>query len=84
MIFDNRLRELIAIGASIGANCQPCLEYHTNKAKEYGAGELEIKEAINAGKTVRIGAANRFDSFICSATGDTSCSPDGSCGCGCK
>lgn len=90
MIFDNRLRELIATGASIGANCQSCLEYHTAKAKENGASELEIREAINTGKTVRIGAANFYDSYIASATGEASCSPnnacspEGSCGCGCK
>ena len=24
---DDRIKELIAIGASITANCQPCLEY---------------------------------------------------------
>ncbi len=83
MIFDNQFRELIAIGASIGANCQPCLQYHSDKAKEYGANELEIKEAINVGKTVRIGAANRFDSFIDTTLGN-SCNSDSGCGCGCK
>ncbi|NIM05141.1 MAG: carboxymuconolactone decarboxylase family protein, partial [Armatimonadetes bacterium] len=43
---DKRTKELIAIGASITANCQPCLEYHVTKARENGAEEEEIKEAI--------------------------------------
>ena len=25
---DERTKELIAIGASVGAHCQPCLTYH--------------------------------------------------------
>jgi AhpD family alkylhydroperoxidase len=33
---DERTRELIAIGASVGAHCQPCLTYHVEKARELG------------------------------------------------
>jgi AhpD family alkylhydroperoxidase len=83
VIFDNKFRELIAAGASIGANCQPCLQFHSDKAKEYGASELEIREAINVGKTVRKGAATRFDCFIDSTLGNP-CNSESSCGCGCK
>ena len=50
---DNKIKELIAIGASVTANCQPCLKYHVSKAKENGAGEQEIKDAIATGKMVR-------------------------------
>jgi len=37
MKIDERMKELIAIGASITANCQPCLEYHAGKALELEA-----------------------------------------------
>ncbi len=37
MSLENRIKELIAIGASVTANCQPCLEYHVGKAKEAGS-----------------------------------------------
>ena len=50
---DNRIKELIAVGASVTANCQPCLSYHVSKAKENGAGEQEIGEAITIAKMVR-------------------------------
>ncbi len=60
---DNRIKELIAIGASVTANCQPCLEYHATKARENGAEEEEIKEAIAVGKTVRKGAAGKMDQY---------------------
>ena len=58
---DMRTKELIAIGASITANCQPCLEYHVTKARDNGAEEKEIKEAIAVGRTVRRGAAGKVD-----------------------
>lgn len=61
---DNRLKELIAIGASITANCQPCLEDHVKKAKENGAGKEEIVEAIETGILVRRGAASKMDKLV--------------------
>ena len=61
---EERLRELIAIGASVTANCQPCLEYHTAKALENGSQRAEIMEAIEVGKMVRKGAAAKMDKLI--------------------
>jgi len=63
MKLDDRTKELIAIGASISANCQPCLEYHLSKAVEYGADESEISDAISVGSLVRRGAAAKMDKF---------------------
>ena len=63
MTIDNRTKELIAVGASITANCQPCLQYHTNKALEFGADAREIAEAVEMGKQVRKGAAAKMDQF---------------------
>lgn len=61
---DTRIEELIAIGASITANCQPCPEYHVQKAKENGAEEQQISRAIEIGKMVRKGAAGKMDKVI--------------------
>lgn len=81
---DNKTKELIAIGASISANCQPCLEYHTAKAAEYGVNDFEIKEAIEVGTLVRRGAAAKMDKFASSLkkaeTAETTKS-NGDCGC---
>jgi AhpD family alkylhydroperoxidase len=60
---DDRIKWLIAIGASLTANCQPCLQYHVGKALESGATELEISEAIEVAKTVRKGAGSKMDKF---------------------
>lgn len=61
---DNRIKELIAIGASVTANCQPCLRYHVSKAQESGAEELDISEAIVVAKMVRKGAIAKMDQFV--------------------
>ena len=73
---NNRIRELIAIGASITANCHPCLEYHVAKARENGAEEEEIKEAIAVGKIVRKGAAGEMDRFASTMVKDTTATQD--------
>ncbi|MHC4340451.1 MAG: carboxymuconolactone decarboxylase family protein [Planctomycetota bacterium] len=63
MPLQDRQKELIAIGASVTANCLACVEFHIAKAREHGAEDLEIKEAIRVGKLVRRGAADKFDKF---------------------
>jgi AhpD family alkylhydroperoxidase len=85
MKLENRIKELIAVGASITANCQPCLQYHVKTALENGADEQEIVDAIEIGKMVRKGASSKMDKFaaslnqtVPSATGEA----DEGCGCG--
>jgi AhpD family alkylhydroperoxidase len=63
MKLNEKIKELIAVGASITASCQPCLEYHAGKALEAGADAEEIAEAIETGKLVRRGAASKMDRF---------------------
>ena len=66
MSLDERMMRLIAVGASIAANCQPCLQANAAKALESGAGEQEIAEAIWVGKMIRRGAATKMDEFAAS------------------
>jgi len=63
MKMDEKTKELIAIGASIGAHCQPCLTYHVAKAKEMGIGEREIREAVVVGHMVEKGAMSAMRQF---------------------
>jgi AhpD family alkylhydroperoxidase len=85
MKLDDGVIELIAIGASITANCQPCLQYHVGRALETGADEEETREAIEVGKMVRRGAASKMDKFASSVNAALP-SPAGvsteGCGCG--
>ena len=60
-MFDDKMTELVAIGASVAANCHPCVKYHVNKAREIGVDKEDIAEAISVGKMVRKGAAGKMD-----------------------
>lgn len=85
MTFDKRTVELIALGASVAVNCQPCLQFHINEALKVGITELEIKEAIQVGRTVRKGAAHKMDQFVSTMIEDELIiSRGGSEGCGCR
>jgi len=57
---DDKVKELIAIGASVSANCHPCVKYHVNKAREMAIDEKEIQQAIEVGEMVRKGAADQM------------------------
>jgi AhpD family alkylhydroperoxidase len=52
---NEKIKELIAVGASVAAHCQPCLQFHVDKAMELGIGKDEIAEAIAVGKMVQKG-----------------------------
>ena len=43
---DRKTKELVAIGASLTARCQGCLEGHIKKALKFGATREEVSEAI--------------------------------------
>ena len=82
---DDRIKELISVGASVTANCQPCLQYHVGKALESNATELEISEAIAVAKTVRKGAGAKMDKFAAQVFNSAEIAVNTSeqgCGCG--
>ncbi len=60
---EEKIKELIAIGASVTAHCQPCLKYHMEQALNLGISAEEINEAISVGKTVEKGALKAMDNF---------------------
>ncbi|MBI2837235.1 MAG: carboxymuconolactone decarboxylase family protein [Acidobacteria bacterium] len=85
MRLESRTVELIAIGASYTANCQPCIEYHVGKARQLGVGIHEIADAIEVGRMVRAGATSKLDTFVSAknltALGEPS---ETRTGCGCE
>ena len=68
-MLDEQTKELIAIGAAITANCQPCLDYHVAKAREYGVDTAKIVAAIDMGKQVRRGASLKMDRYAAGLSG---------------
>ncbi len=85
MNLDNRTLALIAVGASVSANCQSCLERNVGMALRCGADVRHIAEAIEVGKRVRQGAANKMDKFALTLNGSAfamSNEAEGGCACG--
>jgi AhpD family alkylhydroperoxidase len=58
---ENKTKMLIAVGAAVTANCQPCLKTAVNQAQGTGADEKDIREAIAIGRIVRRGAMGKMD-----------------------
>ena len=63
-MIDEKVKELIAIGASISANCSPCTKYHITNARDMKIDADEIQQAIDVGKMVRKGAAGKVDELL--------------------
>src|SRR5690242_15698669 len=53
-------KELVGIGASVGAGCRPCIEHHVVAAREAGLSEAELAEAVDTAFTVRSQATKLF------------------------
>jgi AhpD family alkylhydroperoxidase len=84
MELTSQIQALIAVGAAVSANCQPCLQSTVAIAIKCGASEQEITEAIEVGKRVRKGAASKMDRFASElnlAVPDSVAAADGGCEC---
>ena len=61
---DEKTAVLVAIGASVTANCKPCLEFHARKAREMGLREKELQDAIDVGLMVKKGSIDVMKGFV--------------------
>jgi AhpD family alkylhydroperoxidase len=52
-VLDEVTAELVAIGAAVGANCEPCLKSHYRKARKAGAGTGAITAAVRMAQAVK-------------------------------
>lgn len=60
---DAKTRELIAVGASVVAKCQPCLDHHLQEARKEGASDAEIRTAIGIARMVRKAGEENMDKY---------------------
>ena len=44
-----KVKELIAVGASIVMDCEPCVQWHIEHATKAGASKQEVLEAVEVG-----------------------------------
>ncbi len=46
---DEQTKELVAIGASVAANCYPCMKHHLAECDELGVARAEVRAAAVVG-----------------------------------
>ncbi len=52
-IFTESVRELVAIGAAIASNCEPCFKHHYNEAHKLGVSKDDIRLAVEMAQAVK-------------------------------
>ena len=52
-IFSPSVGELVAIGAAIVANCEPCLKYHYDQARQLGLSKSDMAHAVRIAAGVK-------------------------------
>ena len=52
-IFTNAVAELVAIGAAIASNCEPCFRFHYDKARKLGVSTDDMRLAVDTAKAVK-------------------------------
>ena len=58
--YSRAVEQLVAIGAAIGANCEPCFKYHFQAAREAGASRDDIARAVATARKVKQAAAKEI------------------------
>jgi AhpD family alkylhydroperoxidase len=52
-VYTPAVDELVAIGAAIASNCEPCLEFHVGRARELGVADEDLAHAVATARTVK-------------------------------
>ncbi len=81
---DERMKELIAIGASAAVNCHPCLAHHLAECDRLGIDRAEVKIAAEVGMMVNRGAASKTRDYTQALLGTEESRKEATSGCGCS
>ena len=76
---EDKVKLLVAVGAAVAANCQPCLRTAVSQAQIVGLEKKEMVEAIQIGRLVRRGATDKMDQLATTLTGRDVSSSDEKC-----
>ena len=52
-LFNPSVKELVALGAALACNCEPCLRHHYREAKKLGIGDEDIRAALDMAAMVK-------------------------------
>ena len=88
-MFTEAVSELVAIGAAIASNCEPCFKFHYDKARKLGVSVDDMQRAVSVAQAVKeaparavLDLATRFlqtDAVQPSAVADSDASTSGCC-----
>jgi AhpD family alkylhydroperoxidase len=83
-IFSPAVAELVAMGAAITANCEPCLKYHYREAQKFGVSKADMARAVEIAAKVKDSPHQSVLKLATRLTGSThaglSLEPDRCCG----
>jgi AhpD family alkylhydroperoxidase len=57
---DPKVSELVALGAAVGSNCEPCFRSHHEAARALGASTEELVHAVRVAQGVKDTPARRM------------------------
>lgn len=52
-LFTEAVAELVAIGAAIASNCEPCFKFHYDKARKLGVSKEDMLRAVTVAQSVK-------------------------------
>ena len=52
-LFTDAVKELVAIGAAIGSNCEMCFKHHYNEARKLGVSKDDMRLAVEMAQAVK-------------------------------
>ncbi len=52
-LFTEAVSELVAIGAAIASNCEPCFKFHYDKARKLGVSKEDMLRAVTVAQSVK-------------------------------
>ena len=52
-LYTDAVAELVAIGAAIAANCEPCFKYHFQQARKLGISREDMMLAVKTAQSVK-------------------------------
>jgi AhpD family alkylhydroperoxidase len=58
-VISQPVAELIAIGAAIASNCEPCFKYHFAEARKLGVSDADMRIAVDIAQKVKDAPARK-------------------------
>ena len=79
--FDERVEELVALGAAMAANCEVCFRYHFEQAHKLGLSRQDMLRACSMGSKVRNAAGRAISDLAKKCLHAEAPPPQGEPGC---